>query len=701
MNFFTFTFPAYRPGLLLVSGMLFLIMVWLTFSAIPPNTNRPFPRSSTTIALADDSTKLYLPDDLEASVWAESPLFFNPTNMDVDARGRIWVTEAVNYRQFANKPETRLDHPNGERIMILEDTNQDGKADKSTVFVEDKDLISPLGIAVIGKQIVVSAAPNLIVYTDENGDDKPDKKEVILTGFGGLDHDHSLHSLVVGPDGRWYFNVGNAGPHLVTDKAGWHLRSGSIYTGGSPHSTKNEASQKSDDGRVWTGGLMLRMNPDGTGLTVLGQNFRNSYETCLDSYGNMWQNDNDDQVATCRTSFLIENGNAGYFSTDGTRYWQADRRPGQDIFTAHWHQDDPGVMPITENTGAGSPTGIARYEGDQLGAAYRGMLLSAEAGRNVIYAYWPQKQGAGFALKRQNLISSLSKDNVNYKWNETGKDARMWFRPSDVTVGTDGALYIADWYDPIVGGHAMHDKKGYGRIYRIAPKARRLVAPPLDLSTIEGQIDALKSPATNVRNTGVSVLRQRGAAAIPAVRQLLTADNPFHRARAVYLLAQLGPEGRRQVETLLKNPDGDTRMVAFRALKAVLTPQQLIPFCGMLASDADPSVRREVAIALRDVPMVDCREALINLVKRFDGQDGWMRVALGTALDGKKAEVFYPELRKLFPEAPGQWPEPMASLAFETHPRAAVSDLIMRANSPAVSKQGRNQALTALAFVQD
>ncbi|MBC8156378.1 MAG: c-type cytochrome, partial [Bacteroidetes bacterium] len=70
-------------------------------------------------------------------------------------------------------------------------------------------------------------------------------------------------------------------------------------------------------------------------------------------------------------------------------------------------------------------------------------------------------------------------------------------------------------------------------------------------------------------------------------------------------------------------------------------------------------------------------------------------------LDGKKAEVFYPELRKLFPEAPSQWPEPMASLAFETHPKAAVSDLKMRANSPAVSKQGRNQALTALAFVQD
>ena len=82
--------------------------------------------------------------------------------------------------------------------MILEDTDQDGKADISKVFVEDEDLVSPLGIAVIGDKVIVSCSPNLIVYTDADGDDKPEKKEIILTGFGGLDHDHSLHA-----DRRW------------------------------------------------------------------------------------------------------------------------------------------------------------------------------------------------------------------------------------------------------------------------------------------------------------------------------------------------------------------------------------------------------------------------------------------------------------------------------------------------------------------
>ena len=83
-----------------------------------------------------DSSQLYLPNDLEATLWAEAPLFYNPTNMDIDAKGRVWITEAVNYRKFNNKPEGRLDHPEGERVMILEDTNGDGKADESKVYVQ-------------------------------------------------------------------------------------------------------------------------------------------------------------------------------------------------------------------------------------------------------------------------------------------------------------------------------------------------------------------------------------------------------------------------------------------------------------------------------------------------------------------------------------------------------------------------------------
>ncbi|HAO71704.1 MAG TPA: dehydrogenase, partial [Planctomycetaceae bacterium] len=181
-------------------------------------------------------------DGFEATVWATTPQLFNPTNFDIDADGRIWVTEAVNYRNFRNNG-LGLTNEKGDRIVVLQDTDGDGKADASHTFVRDIDLVAPLGIAVLGNQVIVSCAPNLLIYTDVDGDTyfnkDVDKKEVFLTGFSGLDHDHSLHSVTVGPDGYWYFNTGNGGPHTVTDKSGWTLRAGSSYAGGSPHLKEN------------------------------------------------------------------------------------------------------------------------------------------------------------------------------------------------------------------------------------------------------------------------------------------------------------------------------------------------------------------------------------------------------------------------------------------------------------------------------
>ncbi|AKD58045.1 PVC-type heme-binding CxxCH protein [Spirosoma radiotolerans] len=692
----------------------FLYLAGTTFGpgnhlVVPSSGYEPSQQKS--IVVGADSNTLYLPNDLEATLWAEAPMFYNPTNMDIDAKGRVWITEAVNYRKFNNKADRRLDHPEGERIVILEDTNGDGKADDSKVFVTDPELVSPLGIAVIGNKVIVSCAPNLVVYTDENGDDKPDKKEIMLTGFGGLDHDHALHAVVAGPDGKYYFNTGNAGPHVVTDKDGWTLRSGSLYVGGTPYNKLNHGNQVSDDGRVWTGGMALRIDPDGSNLKVMAHNFRNNYETALDSYGNMWQNDNDDQVVACRTSFLMEGANAGYFSSDGTRYWQGDQRPGQPIPVAHWHQEDPGVMPAGDISGAGSPTGMVMYEGDELGPQYRGMLLSAEAGRNVIFSYKPEPVGAGFRLPRTDFISTFPEVDTNYKWDAATNDPRKWFRPSDVAVGTDGAIYIADWYDPVVGGHQMQDSKGYGRIYRITPKGKNLKTPKIDLRTTQGQIAALLNPAVNVRMLGFEALAEQGEKVVEPVMALLSSPNPYHRSRAIFLLAQLGAEGQFEVERLLKAVDAPVRITALRALRSItpensksipaLTASQraLLPLMGNLSVDRSAAVRREVAIALRDVPFDECKYMLINLVKGYDGQDRWYLNALGEAADGKEEALFF-ELRQTMPEDPTKWDQKTADIVWELHPPSAVPMLKKRADSPSLTPEARKQAIVTLGFIK-
>src|SRR5579862_1139091 len=154
-------------------------------------------------------------DGFEVKLFAAEPMIVNPIAVDVDTYGRVWVTEGTKYRRNVSDPPD-------DKIKVLEDTDGDGVADKMTVFTSD--LNAAMGVCVAGSTIYVPESPNLYVYEDKNNDLVPDgPRQVLLTGFGGKNHDHGVHSQVFGPDHKLYMNNGDTG-YNVTGPDGRNIK---------------------------------------------------------------------------------------------------------------------------------------------------------------------------------------------------------------------------------------------------------------------------------------------------------------------------------------------------------------------------------------------------------------------------------------------------------------------------------------------
>ncbi|MGJ8656084.1 MAG: PVC-type heme-binding CxxCH protein [Akkermansiaceae bacterium] len=644
-------------------------------------------------------------NELEVTVWATSPQLYNPTNMDVDQHGRMWVLEGVNYRRKSDRREK------GDRILILEDTNGDGKADSTKVFHQDPDLESPLGIGVFDNQIIVSQPPNLIIYTDVNRDLKydpaVDKREILLSGFNARQHDHSLHSLTAGPGGKWYFNNGNCGG-IFTDKSDKTFTLNGVYKGGGGkwYANNNKGGEKSSDGHVWTAGATVRMNPDGTNAEIVGHGYRNSYEQTINSLGEMFQNDNDD-VASCRNSYILEYGSAGFFTREGTQMWRSTRRPGQTTGQAHWRQDDPGTFDVGDIYGHGSPTGVAFYENGALGDNWIGTYLACEAARNTIFGYHPKKKGAGYKMNRFNFTTTnltgeyAGGDQVKQIPDQAKAEVALLFRPSDVTVGTDGAIYFTDWFDGRVGGHSTMDNSCSGTIYRIAPKGFKPNSPKFDLNTVAGQITALKSPAVNVRHLGFRLLKENKPGALAALKELLNDTNPYIAARAIWLLPHLGEEGMKACEALLKDSDANKRLVALRALRRM--DINIIPFAKQLMNDPDAAVRRDVALSLRNLNPEDTKDIFVALAKNVDINDKNYIESIGLGA-AKNEQIIWTAIRdSLAPknQNPEKWSDEFATLTWRLWNPAAIPALKQRALSKKLTAAQRELAIESIAFIND
>ncbi len=536
---------------------------------------------------------------LEVQQFAAEPMITNPTNITIDKLGRVWVCEAYNYDVAPEKAD-----PKGNRIIVLEDANQDGMADKRTVFYQGEDLFLPLGVTVLDDKIYVTCSPNVLVFTDSNYDLVPEKKEVLFSKMGK--GEHSAHSMSPGPDGMIYFSLGNYTRNIadkegkaLIDKAGF-----SVFQ--SPY----------------IGGMVLRCTPDGKNIEVLGHNFRNNYEPCIDAYGNVWQSDNDDDGnESCRVNFVMYYGNYGFQDEMSKASWTTSRLNMEEITPQkHWHQNDPGVVPNVLITGAGSPAGMTFYEGDLLPDVFKNVPIHAEPYYNVVRAYIPAKKGAGYTLEIEDLLKSEDK----------------WFRPVDVASAPDGSLFIADWYDPILGGGAAGDADK-GRIYRVAPNVKKYSITSVDLASIDGAIDALKNANSETRFAAFQFLNRQGNTAVPSLRKLWNSENPTLRARVLWLLSKQ-EENDSFLREALSDRNPDIRIAAIRAV--VQNKENVVPYLQAFIHEEDISVRREVAVALRYAHSQEAANLWASLAQQYDGKDRWYLEALGIGSD-LHADLFF------------------------------------------------------------
>ncbi|MHA6246358.1 PVC-type heme-binding CxxCH protein [Pontibacter sp. CAU 1760] len=547
-------------------------------------------------------------EGLEVKLFASEPMMGNPTNIDVDAKGRVWVCEAYNYRNELNPNNPQREA--GDRILILEDLNDDGHADTAKVFYQGRDIDAALGVAVLGNKVIVSSSPNVFLLTDTDGDDVADKKEVLYSGLGGVQHDHAIHSFSFGPDGKLYFNFGNEGRQIL-DRNGKPV-------------VDKDGKQVNNSGQPYRQGMVFRVNPDGSDFEVLAHNFRNNYEAAVDSYGTLWQSDNDDDGNQgVRINYVMEYGNYGYTDEMTGAGWRSRRtNMEKEVPLQHWHQNDPGSIPNLLQTGAGSPTGMVVYEGNLLPEVYRNQMIHTDAGPNTVRAYPVTPDGAGYKAEIVPLVEGV-------------RD--QWFRPSDLSVAPDGSIYVSDWYDPGVGGHQMADINR-GRIFRIAPPQTPYHTPKLDLTSPQSAVVALQSPNLATRYLAWEQLHNWGAKAEPALLTLWESDTDRMRARALWLLAKIKGRQDKYIRLALKDKNPDIRITGLRIARQEAA--NTIPYIRQLVKDPDPQVRREAAIALRHNTAAEAPALWAALAQQYDGNDRWYLEALGIGADGQWDKFF-------------------------------------------------------------
>jgi putative membrane-bound dehydrogenase-like protein len=563
----------------------------------------------------DAAARMTVPAGFQVRLAAGEPLVHQPIAFTTDPRGRLWIAEAYTY------PNRAKDGAGQDKIIILEDTDGDGKFEKRKVFIEGLNLVSGLEVGFGG--VWVGAAPYMMFIPDQNGDDIPDAPAavagspakvmfpkdvppgatVLLDGFGWQDTHETLNSFIWGPDG-WLYGCHGVFTHSKVGKPG-----------------ASDAERQGLNAGVW------RYHPT-----------RHQFEVFSHGTSNPWGVDFNDQgqafITACVIPHLWHMVQGGRYSRQGGQHFNPYTFDDIQTIADHlhyvgnirdhaWWGHEPNSPTNTLSAGGGhAHAGAMIYLGDNWPGRYRNQIFMHNVHGNRINECLLERRNSGYVGHRApDLLIANDR----------------WFRGLNLKYGPDGSVYLIDWYDK----NACHRTnpeiwdRTNGRVYNISYGAPKSVK--VDLTALpDSELVKLQLHANDwyVR-TARRILAERAAAGKlePATElqlEKLTQPGPEsklrlqpnynlttlgmsskaaaatrHRLRAIWALHSIGKLSKAVLETVAGDADEYLRAWAIQLACEVGEPsaEQLTQFALLAKSDPSPVVRLYLASALQRIPV--------------------------------------------------------------------------------------------------